>query len=116
MGRSFSLLVATQNLRKELAGVEYASQKNLPGRFSRQDAAQNHSSPNLILSHMCTFASVLEEFHECIQDFREYDDGSINMKGTLRALCSDIKVPFIDLFFERAFLIHRLIVLVPMPP
>jgi hypothetical protein len=95
MGRSFSLVVATQKLRQQLVGLEFPSRGSSPDLFSRRGAARDIASsppPRSVLDHMRTFASALEEFHECIQDFQEYDDGMIYLKGALQALCSDIKV------------------------
>ncbi|KAF9466883.1 hypothetical protein BDZ94DRAFT_87994 [Collybia nuda] len=96
LGRSFSLLVATKNLRHQLVGIEFLSRQNDGPleRFYRKDMAFNpspYSFPQRRKIDMIAFAHALEEFRRCIQDFHEYGDDTINVKGALQALCSDIK-------------------------
>lgn len=97
MGRSFTLLMAIENLRQQLVGIELLNSPN-PGpteRFSREDVPYDlspHPLPRRRQAEMLTLAQALETFRKCIQDFREYDDEMINIKDTLRELCSDIRV------------------------
>lgn len=97
MARSFTFLVAIKHLRRQLIGIELLASPN-PGRterFSREDVPYDLSPyplPRRRRTEMLALAQALETFRKCLQDFREYDDEMINIKGALRELCSDIRV------------------------
>jgi hypothetical protein len=126
VGRSFSILIAAQKLREQLARMEFVCHENAAHLFPRLEdphqkghihrgsensrvfctrrAASKGLSLDRLPEQMDAFALALENFRARLDEFREYDDGSINMKASIRLFEGDLRVlnrcAFIGMFTD----------------